>query len=93
MLTSLTTMSAFAANLTSDIAALRSFGVEAALGVAAAFILTGIWAPLIRMDWDKYLAKQGKLPEEDTGIVHMIREQRPVSIAQNTPKKAPPDLD
>ena len=55
MLTSFTTMSAFAANLTSDIAALRSFGVEAALGVAAAFILTGIWAPLIRMDWDKYL--------------------------------------
>ena len=45
-LTSLTTMSAFAANLFSDIAALRSFGIEAALGVLAAFILTGLWAPL-----------------------------------------------
>jgi len=88
MLTSLTTMSAFAANLTSDIAALRSFGVEAALGVAAAFILTGIWAPLIRMDWDKRLAQQGKLPEEDTGIVHMIREQRLVSIADNSSKNS-----
>ena len=32
-LTSLTTMAAFAANLFSDIAALRSFGIEAALGV------------------------------------------------------------
>ena len=32
MLTSITTMAAFAANLFSDVAALRSFGVEAALG-------------------------------------------------------------
>ena len=92
MLTSFTTMSAFAANLTSDIAALRSFGVEASLGVAAAFILTGIWAPLIRMDWDKRLAKQGNLPEEETGIVHMIREQRLVSIANNSSKNSSPLL-
>ncbi len=48
MLTSLTTMAAFAANLTSSIPALRSFGIEAALGVASAFILTGLWAPLLR---------------------------------------------
>ena len=47
MLTSLTTMAAFAANFTSSIPALRSFGLEAALGVASAFILTGLWAPLI----------------------------------------------
>ena len=54
-LTSLTTMSAFAANLFSDIAALRSFGIEAALGVLAAFILTGLWAPLIRVSVDDWL--------------------------------------
>ena len=49
MLTSLTTMAAFSANLFSDVAALRSFGIEAALGVLAAFLLTGIWAPLVRI--------------------------------------------
>jgi len=54
-LTSLTTISAFAANLFSDIAALRSFGIEAALGILAAFILTGIWAPLVRVSVDEWL--------------------------------------
>ncbi|MBT4070860.1 MAG: MMPL family transporter, partial [Euryarchaeota archaeon] len=59
MLTSLTTMAAFAANLFSDIAALRSFGIEAALGIFAAFLLTGIWAPLIRHSLDEWLEKRG----------------------------------
>jgi predicted RND superfamily exporter protein len=59
MLTSLTTMAAFAANLFSDIAALRSFGIEAALGIFAAFLLTGIWAPLIRLSLDEWLEKRG----------------------------------
>ena len=59
LLTSLTTMSAFAANLFSDIAALRSFGIEAALGIFAAFLLTGIWAPLIRLSLDQWLEKRG----------------------------------
>ena len=60
MLTSLTTMAAFAANLFSDVAALRSFGVEAALGVLAAFLLTGIWAPLVRISFDDWMEKRGK---------------------------------
>jgi len=59
MLTSLTTMAAFAANLFSDIAALRSFGIEAALGIFAAFLLTGIWVPLIRLSLDEWLEKRG----------------------------------
>jgi hypothetical protein len=59
LLTSLTTMSAFAANLFSDIAALRSFGIEAAFGIFAAFLLTGIWAPLIRLSVDEWLEKRG----------------------------------
>lgn len=88
MLTSFTTMAAFAANLTSDIAALRSFGIEAALGVGAAFILTGLWAPIIRMDWDLFLEKRGKLPEETTGKVHMIREEWLTGIADNSSKHA-----
>jgi predicted RND superfamily exporter protein len=54
-LTSITTMAAFAANLFSDIAALRSFGIEAALGILAAFVLTGLWAPLIRVSVDEWL--------------------------------------
>ena len=60
MLTSLTTMAAFGANLFSDVAALRSFGVEAAIGVLAAFLLTGIWAPLVRVSFDQWMEKRGK---------------------------------
>ena len=60
MLTTLTTMAAFAANLFSDVAALRSFGIEAALGVLAAFLLTGLWAPLVRVSFDEWMHKRGK---------------------------------
>ena len=60
MLTSLTTMAAFAANLFSDIAALRSFGVEAALGILSAFLLTGMWVPLIRLSVDEWMIKRKK---------------------------------
>ncbi|MCH1592038.1 MAG: MMPL family transporter, partial [Candidatus Thalassarchaeaceae archaeon] len=42
MLTSVTTIVAFSANLTSSIAALRSFGIEAGIGVMCAFFLTGL---------------------------------------------------
>ena len=66
MLTSLTTIAAFSANLSSSIPALRSFGIEAGLGVASAFVLTGLWAPLIRYDIDTWLQNRGRL-EEDTG--------------------------
>ena len=59
-LTSITTISAFAANLFSDIAALRSFGIEAAFGIFAAFALTGIWAPLLRVSVDDWLERRAK---------------------------------
>jgi predicted RND superfamily exporter protein len=52
MLTSTTTIVAFMANMTSNIAALRSFGIEAGLGVLSAFVLTGLWVPLVRYDFD-----------------------------------------
>ena len=57
MLSSVTTIVAFSSNLFSDIAALRSFGIEAGLGVACAFILTGIWAPLVRLSVDEWMEK------------------------------------
>ena len=72
MLTSLTTMAAFASNLFSDIAALRSFGIEAALGVFAAFILTGIWAPLVRLSVDQWLEKRGRLASGDEDKLHLV---------------------
>ena len=65
MLTSITTMAAFAANLFSDIAALRSFGIEAALGILAAFILTGLWVPLIRLSVDHWLESRGRSTEPE----------------------------
>ena len=52
MLTSVTTIVAFMANMTSSIAALRSFGIEAGIGVFCAFFLTGLWVPLTRLDID-----------------------------------------
>ena len=72
MLTSLTTIAAFASNLFSDIAALRSFGIEAALGVLAAFILTGIWAPLMRLSVDEWLDKRGRLWPENKDQLNLI---------------------
>tara|TARA_B100001115_G_scaffold158621_1_gene131835 strand:- start:4190 stop:7378 length:3189 start_codon:yes stop_codon:yes gene_type:complete len=64
LLTSLTTIVAFGSNLISDIPALRSFGIEAAAGVFAAFILTGIWVPLVRLSIDQYLDTREKLIPE-----------------------------
>ena len=61
MLTSLTTVAAFMANMFSGIPTLRSFGLEAALGVMAAFIPTGLWVPLLRLDVDRWLRDRGRL--------------------------------
>ena len=72
MLTSVTTIVAFSANLTSSTAALRSFGIEAGIGVMCAFFLTGLWVPLTRMDIDEWLDSKGKLLDEDPDKIHMI---------------------
>ena len=63
LLTSVTTIVAFMANMTSSIAALRSFGIEAGLGVFCAFFLTGLWVPLCRLDIDNWLDSRGMLQE------------------------------
>ena len=72
MLTSVTTIVAFSANLTSSIAALRSFGIEAGIGVMCAFFLTGLWVPLARLDIDKWLQSRDRLEDEDPDKIHMI---------------------
>ena len=72
MLTSITTIAAFSSNLFSDIAALRSFGLEAGIGVACAFILTGVWAPLVRLSFDEWLEKREKLKEERNDQLHLV---------------------
>jgi len=64
LLTSLTTMVAFGSNLISGIPALRSFGIEAAAGVFSAFLLTGIWIPLVRLSIDEKLSNNGRLKPE-----------------------------
>ena len=83
LLTSLTTMAAFAANVFSDIAVLRSFGIEAALGILAAFILTGLWVPLIRLSVDEWLVKRNKSIEERKNITHLVPKEWLESIALN----------
>ena len=87
LLTSSTTIVAFLANLTSDIAALRSFGIEAGLGVAAAFLLTGLWVPLVRLDVDLWLLKKDKLIEEKEDQLHLIPKEWLVNITSNSTKK------
>jgi hypothetical protein len=87
LLTSSTTIVAFLANLTSDIAALRSFGIEAGLGVAAALLLTGLWVPLVRLDVDLWLLKKDKLIEEKEGQLHLIPKEWLVNITSNSTKK------
>ena len=72
MLTSFTTIGAFMSNLFSDIPALRSFGIEAGLGVLSAFILTGLWVPLLRYDVDNWLEGKGKLEDEPEGLVRLV---------------------
>lgn len=64
LLTSLTTIVAFGSNLISGIPALRSFGIEAAAGVFSAFLLTGIWIPLVRLSIDEKLSKNDRLKPE-----------------------------
>ena len=51
---------------------MRSFGVEAGLGVFSAFVLTGLWVPLLRLDYDRYLDRKGKLMEEKKDLVHLV---------------------
>ena len=89
MLTSTTTIVAFLANLTSDIAALRSFGIEAGFGVLSAFILTGIWVPLLRHDIDEWMESKGKLEEEREGIIHMVPKEWLANLASTSASKAP----
>ena len=72
MLTSVTTIVAFMANMTSSIAALRSFGIEAGLGVMCAFFLTGLWVPLLRLDGDQWLDSKNRLHEERVDVVYMV---------------------
>ena len=87
MLTSVTTIAAFAANIFSDVAALRSFGIEAALGIFAAFMLTGIWVPLIRISVDEWMEKRGKtsMPEVKK---HLIKKEllQKIAIGSGTGK-------
>ncbi len=80
LLTSTTTIVAFLANLTSNIAALRSFGIEAGLGVASAFLLTGLWVPLVRLDVDQWLDKKGKLENNTEDQIHIIPKEWLVNL-------------
>nr|MBC8517956.1 MMPL family transporter [Euryarchaeota archaeon] len=84
LLTSVTTIAAFSANFVSDIPALRSFGLEAALGVGSAFVLTGLWAPLVRLDIDLWLEEKGKLPDEDKDKIHLIPSHWLAGVAKTS---------
>ncbi len=89
LLTSTTTIVAFMANMTSNIAALRSFGIEAGLGVFAAFVLTGLWVPLVRYDFDLLMESRGKLQDEKEDIIHMIPESWLAAVTTNSARYAP----
>jgi hypothetical protein len=89
MLTSVTTIIAFMANLSSSIAALRSFGIEAGLGVMCAFFLTGLWVPLLRLDADLWLQSKGKLVDEKDDTIHMIPKSWLSKVTRGSAKFSP----
>ena len=89
MLTSFTTIVAFLANLSSDIAALRSFGIEAGLGVLSAFLLTGLWVPLLRLDYDLALKRRDRLEKERADILHLVPSHWLSSTTFTSYSKAP----
>ena len=89
MLTSVTTIVAFMANMTSSIAALRSFGIEAGIGVFCAFFLTGLWVPLTRLDIDLWLESRGRLAEERSDVIHMIPGSWLSSVSSQSARFAP----
>ena len=89
MLTSVTTIVAFMANMTSSIAAIRSFGIEAGIGVFCAFFLTGLWVPLARLDIDLWLEARGKLDEERKDVIHMIPSHWLSSVSLFSARFAP----
>ena len=89
LLTSTTTIVAFLANLTSNIAALRSFGIEAGLGVLSAFILTGLWVPILRYDFDLWMESRGNLQDEREGLVHMVPESWLAAVTTKSARHAP----
>ena len=84
LLTSLTTIAAFSANFVSDIPALRSFGLEASIGVGCAFVITGLWAPLVRLDIDLWLEGKGKLPPEDKDKIHLLPSHWLAEVAKTS---------
>ena len=89
MLTSVTTIVAFMANLTSDIAALRSFWNRGGIGVFCAFFLTGLWVPLSRLDIDLWLESKEILQEEPQDIVHLIPKSWLTKLTTSSAKYSP----
>ncbi len=79
-LTSVTTMAAFSANLGSNIPALRSFAIEAILGVGSAFLVTGLWVPLLRLSFDEAFEKEGEGDRYNVGV--LISAETVGNIAQ-----------
>ena len=75
--------------MTSSIAALRSFGIEAGIGVFCAFFLTGLWVPLTRLDIDNWLESKGRLDEEPLDVVHMIPSSWLSNLASQSARFAP----
>jgi len=69
LLTSLTTIAAFSANLGSNIPALRSFAVEAILGVSSALLVTGMWVPLLRLSIDLSFEGDENTDRYDVGVL------------------------
>ena len=89
MLTSLTTTAAFMANLFSDIPALRSFGIEAALGITSAFVLTGLWVPLVRLDVDLALRRRQRLREPRSDEINLVPAPWLAAITRSSGRFAP----
>ncbi|HDH02635.1 MAG TPA: hypothetical protein ENH15_00130, partial [Actinobacteria bacterium] len=64
VLATLTTAVGFLTNLTNDIKALQGFGVLAAVGIVASFLLMLTFVPAVRILLDRRAERNGSLPRE-----------------------------
>ena len=54
-----------------------------------AFVLTGLWVPLLRYDFDLWLESRGKLQDEEDGIIHMVPKPWLAAVTTNSARHAP----
>ncbi|MEX2504308.1 MAG: MMPL family transporter [Egicoccus sp.] len=84
-LATITTVVGFMTNVTNPLPPLRDFGVFAAVGVTAAFLIMATFVPAVRMLGDRWRIRRGR----DTQVVHAPGEESPSWLGRISASLAP----